>query len=679
VILCLTRGEGGQNLTGPELGGELGEVRTRELERAAAGYGAEVRFLGAEDFGYSKSLEETFRLWKEEKILRALVREIRQLRPLAVISHWTGTEKDGVAHHQAAGLLARHAFALAGDAGAFPEQFAQGYEPWQPRYLLLRTYDAEDEEAIAVPVERPSPVAGKTYEELGWEAFQSHRSQGLHRVKLSDLSFLRGYYLRVEATLRDGPPAPASVAELAPDLAALPDLFPSVPLPADWRTSLAQTVELAEKARGFLKEGKADEAALALVQGAGLLAALRREVRAEPADLEAHSVRVLLDDRQSEFLQAAAALAGVRLEALTDRAVFTPGEDVWVGLALRVGEPAVFRRAGFELKRLQLVAPEDWTVDPVPEASTVPTPSAEYVAHIPHRADPQQAPFPALRALAVLSTGSLRLELSAPVRGLARARAERFSLVEQLERLDPRRLFRRQEEEEAEPAELEPVSLAPPVTLELSPQLRLLRASPGETTHDLWARVESHRPDRGKTSVWLDVPSGWYTPMPQGTELDPASPATLRFTLRLPGRVRPGSYELEGAAAQGERTFKLARQPRLKGIRDSGYTYKPARARVEVLDIKTPLGLRIGYIGFNDDPVPALLGQLGVGVDMLDEGALAEVKLQNYDAVLIAPRAYDYRKDLADQNSRLLDYVRTGGPLVVELQGRRWDPARYAP
>lgn len=676
VLLCFTRGGGGQNIEGPELGEELARLRTRELQRAVAGYGAEVRFLGAEDFGYSKSVEETLERWNEEKVLAELVRQIRTLRPLAVISHWSGQGNGGSAHHRVAGLLTRRAFAAAGDWKAFPAQLQRGLLPWQARYLLIRTYRPA-EGSFEVPVQQPSPLPGKTYEQWAWEAFQNHRSQGMHLYNLEDLSFLRRYFLRVEATLPYGPPAPVSAAELVPDLAALPDLFPSVSLLARWRERLAQAAELAERARRQQEEQPAD-AALALVQGASLLAALRRDFPNEEPTLEAGRAQAWVADKEQEFLRAAADLAGVHLEALTDRARVTPGETVWVGLALRADHPDVLRAAGFRFATLRLETPPGWSVEPARAETTEQERRAEFFVHLPEKLDPRTGPHRPLRAHATVTTGSLELELTAPVRGLARAESARLSLAE---RLDPRRLFRRPQPEDSEtPAQLEPVSVAPAVTLQLEPRLRLVQSTPGETTHDWCVNLTAHRPAVGKLSAWLEVPIGWYTPLPRETELRQAGERSrLCFPLTLPARIPPGSYELQAVAGRGIRTYRLARRRHFSREVHPIEDYEPARARLQVLDIRIPAGLRIGYIGFDDDPGPMLLAQLGIGVDMLDEPTLAQARLEDYDAIVIANRAYDFRPDLADANPRLLDYVKAGGTLLVEHQGRRWDPARFAP
>ncbi|HET7232310.1 MAG TPA: PIG-L family deacetylase, partial [Longimicrobium sp.] len=63
AYLSLTRGEGGQNGIGPELGEGLGLLRTEELLAARRVDGATQFFTRAYDFGFSKRAEETFRHW----------------------------------------------------------------------------------------------------------------------------------------------------------------------------------------------------------------------------------------------------------------------------------------------------------------------------------------------------------------------------------------------------------------------------------------------------------------------------------------------------------------------------------------------------------------------------------------------------------------------------------------
>ncbi len=679
VILCLTRGEGGQNQAGPELGEELAQVRMRELRAAAAGYGAEVRFLGAEDFGYSKSVEETFRIWDEAKVLAELVRQIRELRPLVVMSAWTGTERDGGgSHHRAAGMLARKAFALAGDPKAFPEQIARGYQPWQPRYFLTRNWTGEGEgPQIAIPVTETDSVTGKTYEELGWEAFRNHRSQGLGSVTLSQVTRFRRYVLFAEAVKPDGVPKPKTAAELAPALTDLPALFPELSFLSKWRERLAQAGDLADNARQLLGEEKTADAALSLVQGAALIAALRRDIPEDNESLEANSLRALLESEQNQFLEAAAALAGVEFTAFTDRSALTPGEQVWVGLSVRAGSLEVFRAAGFEFAGLRLETLPGWNIEPLAAETTPVEQRTEFMLGVPEKFDPVSVPSAPLRGRATLKTGSLELTLRATAQGLAAAPIELRSMVE---KLDPRRLFgRHQMGREHVHAEFEPAYLSPPLTLEFEGPQRLLTATPAETVQESCLRLEARRPGFGKVNVWLDVPNGWFTPLPQEIDLSLSPTARVCFALTVPANLEPDTYLLTAGASASEQTYRMMRRVERAGTTIERTVYEPARAELEVLEVSVPAGLRVGYIGFANDPVPRELAPLGILMDTLDEAALAGAPLADYDAIVISNRAYDYRPDLAEQAPRLLEYLKAGGTLVVEHQRRNWEPDKFVP
>ncbi len=120
AYLSLTRGEGGQNLIGSELGVALGLVRTEELLAARRIDGGRQFFTRAFDFGYSKTAEETFTFWPHDSLLLDVVRVIREFKPQVIVSVWSGTARDGHGHHTVAGIIAREAFAAAGDPARFP-------------------------------------------------------------------------------------------------------------------------------------------------------------------------------------------------------------------------------------------------------------------------------------------------------------------------------------------------------------------------------------------------------------------------------------------------------------------------------------------------------------------------------------------------------------------------------
>src|SRR5687768_1891561 len=106
AYLSLTRGDGGQNLVGNELGEALGVIRTEELLAARRIDGGRQFFGRAYDFGFSKSAEETYRHWPKDTLLRDVVTIVRGFRPHVIVSVFSGTPRDGHGHHQVAGLLA---------------------------------------------------------------------------------------------------------------------------------------------------------------------------------------------------------------------------------------------------------------------------------------------------------------------------------------------------------------------------------------------------------------------------------------------------------------------------------------------------------------------------------------------------------------------------------------------
>jgi LmbE family N-acetylglucosaminyl deacetylase len=137
AYLSMTRGDGGQNRIGPKLFEALGVIRTEELLAARRVDGAEQFFSRAYDFGFSKSADETLAKWGHEEILGALVRVIRTFQPDAIISRFSGTPSDGHGHHQTAGILTHEAFSATGDPNRFPQQIAEGLQPWKRGKAVL--------------------------------------------------------------------------------------------------------------------------------------------------------------------------------------------------------------------------------------------------------------------------------------------------------------------------------------------------------------------------------------------------------------------------------------------------------------------------------------------------------------------------------------------------------------
>lgn len=139
AYLSLTRGDGGQNLIGPEIRELLGVIRTQELLAARSVDGGEQRFTRANDFGYSKHPEETLDIWNKDQVLSDVILAIRQFKPDIIINrfdHRTPGSTHG--HHTTSAMLSLEAFDLANNPNIFPEQ-AKTYGTWQPKRQFFNT------------------------------------------------------------------------------------------------------------------------------------------------------------------------------------------------------------------------------------------------------------------------------------------------------------------------------------------------------------------------------------------------------------------------------------------------------------------------------------------------------------------------------------------------------------
>src|ERR1039458_6382502 len=183
AYLSLTRGEGGQNLIGPEQGALLGVIRTQELLMARRVDGAEQYFSRAIDFGFSKTAEETFQKWGREEVLSDIVWRIRRFRPDVIVLSFTGTPRDGHGHHQASAILAKEAFHAAADPKRFPDQL-QDAPVWQAKRVVWNTFFGRAHDMYPTAKEEVidtgeyNPALGVSYAEIGAWSRTQHRSQG---------------------------------------------------------------------------------------------------------------------------------------------------------------------------------------------------------------------------------------------------------------------------------------------------------------------------------------------------------------------------------------------------------------------------------------------------------------------------------------------------------------------
>jgi LmbE family N-acetylglucosaminyl deacetylase len=176
AYMSLTRGDGGQNLIGNELGEALGVIRTEELLAARRIDGAHQYFGREYDFGFSKTADETRKHWPQDSVLNDVMMVMRAFRPHIIITTFSGTPRDGHGHHQISAIVAKQAYQLAADTTRFPvREFGA---PWTPlKFYRLARFSPQDR-TIAINVGQYDPYLGLSYQEIAADSRSQHKSQG---------------------------------------------------------------------------------------------------------------------------------------------------------------------------------------------------------------------------------------------------------------------------------------------------------------------------------------------------------------------------------------------------------------------------------------------------------------------------------------------------------------------
>ena len=187
AYLSVTRGDGGQNLIGPELGERLGVIRTEELLDARRIDHAQQFFTRATDFGFSKTADETMRIWDHDKILADVVWVVRNFRPDVMVTRFSPEDQKTHGHHTASAILAQEAFSAAADPNRFPEQLAF-VKPWQatrlvwntsPFFFTNRNLPFDPTGLTVLEAGGYNPLLGKAYTEIAAASVSMHKSQGV--------------------------------------------------------------------------------------------------------------------------------------------------------------------------------------------------------------------------------------------------------------------------------------------------------------------------------------------------------------------------------------------------------------------------------------------------------------------------------------------------------------------
>lgn len=626
AYLSMTRGDGGQNLLGPEIGELLGIIRSQELLAARRIDGGRQFFTRAIDFGFSKSPEEALRIWDQDQVLADTVRIFRRFQPDVVITRFPGQDRDTHGHHTASAWMAREAMAAAGDPRRFPEQLDR-LAVWRPKRLLWNTspwfYDKKEdfkpEPLLKVDVGGFNPLLGESYPELAARSRSMHRTQGFGSS--GGRGGVTEYLEHVEGDK------------------AQSDLFEGVD--TTWGR-IMDGKAVGESLARALKEFDPENPARVVP----LLLEARRKILALPAGR-------WKETKQADLDQTIAACLGLYLEAVAETWSAAPGSKLKINL-----EAANRSAVAIRMKRVAIPAAsfdEAWEQDlgateaqkkPIEVALPEGLPDSQpywlrekgslgmFRVDDPGLIGRPENP-PALTVQFALEVGGVPFRIERPVvhKWTDPAFGERYR----------------------------PFEVLPPVAVAIKDRVLVFP----ETAARQVAVTLSATGGGASGTLRLEAPAGWTT-LPASRDFliaDKDATATLEFEVRPPEAASEGVLravaELKGGRYQ-------------RGLLHIEYPHIPtqvvlpaAEARIVRLSLKRK-GQTIGYVQGAGDQVPAGLRQIGYSVEELQVDDLTADRLRKFDAVILGVRAYNTLEGIRARQPALFDYAKAGGTVIVQ-------------
>ena len=667
AYLSLSRGEGGQNLIGEELGVGLGLIRSQELVAARQLDGGRQFFTRAYDFGYTRSLDETLKWWPREILLEDAVRIVRRFRPQVIYSVFTGTARDGHGQHRAAGIVATEAFRLAGDASFLPALGKEGLSPWQPKALYSSDwFEEEGRPRVNLPTGEVEPLTGRSYHQIAMASRSLHRSQDMGRLQdpgpnQTGAVWIAGAGANGAGDIFEG---------VDTRLRAIAAELPAAVRPAA-EARLDRVQALAETARRDASPIRLGDSVAPLESILGELRGVRESFS------ESDPFLPVLDEKIVAAQEALAAAAAISLDATAAREVVAPGESVELSVRVwNAGSRAV------SVDPMEVGGSEGWQVSGPAEGGAIEAGKLrewKLAAAPPEGAAPTVPYF--LRAPltgAIYDWSAVAPEIRgqpfqpAPLSVVARLRIG--GTVLELAR-DVVYRYRDQAIGEIR----RPLRTAPALEVDVEPDLLMWPIGRRESVLEIAVRSHSVQPIAGQLEV--EVPAGWSSTNGSALRFEkPGDRRTTQVTLRPPAKLAPGRLTVRVAArlASGER-YGL-------GIHILDYPHIPptpypreAAVEISAAEIRLPAARAIGYVRGASDRVPQYLLSVGVPLEILGARTLESGDLSRFDAIVIGSRAYETDPALALANARLLDYARNGGLLIVQYQQYAFVEGGFAP
>lgn len=637
TYLSLTRGDGGQNLIGPEIKELLGVMRTEELMAARKLDGGVQMFGRANDFGFSKNAEETRAIWEEDKVMSDVVWAIRKHRPDVIINrfdHTTSGRTHG--HHTASAILSYEAFDISNDPKKFPEQLKY-VEPWQAERLMFNTSwwfygsrekfaEADKSDMVSVDIGVYYPIKGKSNSEIAAESRSMHVCQGMGNTAS------RGSRLEYIQSLKGSMPPDAH------------DIFAGINTTWSRVPGGAHATRLINNAISSFDFRKPHKSVPAIVEIykfiEGLPSSYWRDVKLQEA---------------KDLLEAA---TGLYLEARTNEHTYTPGSNVNLTIEMTNRSEANIKVHSIEyfgagkdtIMNLSLVENASNTYDtdlqiPVDTEYTSPYWLQEPGSLGMYKVDDQElvgAPRSAraLKAVFNISIDGLKMDIE-------------------------KEIVYRYNDPESGPV-YRPLEIVPPLAVSMGEKVYILK---DENPISVSVNVKAMAPNQ-KGTVSIDMPEGWTI-----------APKQHDFDIEFKGADQ--SYNFLITPPKGQSVIQLKPKATSQGV-----SYKkelisidyphipfqtvlmPAEAKMVKLEIQTR-GKKIAYIQGSGDAVPKSLEQIGYQVDILKFKEITLDKLRGYDALVLGIRAYNKLDGLKYKQDIMHKYVFEGGNMIVQYNTNR--------
>jgi len=680
AYLSLSRGEGGQNLIGPDLGEALGVLRTEELLAARGVDGARQYFTRAFDFGYTRSLPETLGKWPEEVLLTDAVRVIRRFKPQVILSVFGNDGSGGHGQHQAAGHTAYLAFARS--AEDLPQPTGELGAPWKATALFRAAWFSPESATVSRPLGAIDPWSGLSILQVAMKSRSQHRSQDMGR--LLDLGPRDGKYTFVEGAA--GAQGSDLFAGIDTSLAGLASTLGTTSLAGSVRRELESAAAEIVSAGAALRPERMADTIAPLVRA---LAALDRARAAciRSTLPEARPVAELLGEKIAIGEQALLIASGIAVDAWADSAELVAGEPVKLSVAVwNAGaapvEPVSVGWSG----ALGAAVPGGATTGNVEQQlaahpTIAPGELVQFEQTITfNREAPATRPYflAGPRHGDVYDWSAARLdERGEPFGAPALSAHLELELAGRRVAFDREAVYRYADQARGEIRK--PLAVVPRIEYRVSPEVVVWPA--GGKAPELSIELASHlaRPVEGELAFDADcgerptISTPFRIAEPRGTA-----------TLRIPAPDCPAAGKsrvhlvLAATTSDGERALPAAPlldYPHVPPMPlRGGDGFDLVRA-----DIALPQLARIGYVLGASDKVPGLLAEVGLPIALLSAADLDHGDLGRYDAIVIGSRAYETDTALQKANARLLDYVRAGGLMIVQYQQYPFIDGKFAP